>query len=79
MRTKAAIFTLTGHTNTVATVKCQAVDPQVIINIAKQFDLTDKFCFECNRCHEFYIAYYRFSLVVMIVPLDYGIWLQVEH
>lgn len=29
MRTKACIHTLTGHTSTVAVVKCQAVEPQV--------------------------------------------------
>lgn len=29
MRTKANIHTLTGHTNTVASVVCQAVEPQV--------------------------------------------------
>jgi len=29
MRTKACIHTLTGHTNTVACVKCQAANPQV--------------------------------------------------
>jgi len=32
MRTKACVHTLTGHTNTVADVKCQAVDPQVRIS-----------------------------------------------
>lgn len=30
MRTKACIHTLTGHTNTVACVRCQAANPQVI-------------------------------------------------
>ena len=29
MRTKACIHTLTGHTNTVACVRCQAANPQV--------------------------------------------------
>ena len=29
MRTKACIHTMTGHTNTVADVKCQGVEPQV--------------------------------------------------
>ena len=29
MRTKACIHTLTGHTNTVADVVCQAANPQV--------------------------------------------------
>lgn len=29
MRTKACIHTLTGHTSTVAVVKCQAAEPQV--------------------------------------------------
>lgn len=33
MRTKAQIHCLEGHTNTVATVKCQEVEPQVIILI----------------------------------------------
>ena len=31
MRTKACIHTMTGHTNTVADVKCQGVEPQVKI------------------------------------------------
>jgi pleiotropic regulator 1 len=31
MRTKANVHTLTGHTNTVASVLCQAVEPQVTI------------------------------------------------
>lgn len=30
MRTKANVHTLTGHTNTVASVLCQAAEPQVI-------------------------------------------------
>jgi pleiotropic regulator 1 len=30
MRTRANIFTLTGHTSTVADVKCQDSDPQII-------------------------------------------------
>ena len=30
MRTKANIMTLTGHTNTVADVKCQSAMPEVI-------------------------------------------------
>ena len=30
MRTKACIHTLSGHTNTVAVVKTQAPDPQVL-------------------------------------------------
>lgn len=30
IRTKANVHTLTGHTNTVATVRCQAAEPQVI-------------------------------------------------
>ena len=30
-RTKACIHTLTGHNNTVADVRCQAAEPQVII------------------------------------------------
>lgn len=30
MRTKANIFVLSGHTGTVADVKCQESDPQVI-------------------------------------------------
>ena len=29
MRTKACIHTLTGHTNTVADLACQGVEPQV--------------------------------------------------
>lgn len=29
MRTKANVHTLTGHTNTVASVICQTVEPQV--------------------------------------------------
>ena len=29
MRTKACIHTLVGHTNTIATVKCQGAEPQV--------------------------------------------------
>jgi len=35
MRTKAQIHCLTGHTNTVADVKTQAVDPEV--NMIKRF------------------------------------------
>ena len=30
MRTKAQVHCLTGHTNTVAEVRCQAAEPQVI-------------------------------------------------
>jgi pleiotropic regulator 1 len=30
MRSRANIFTLTGHQSTVADVKCQASDPQII-------------------------------------------------
>lgn len=30
MRTKASVHTLSGHTNAVATVKCQAAEPQVV-------------------------------------------------
>lgn len=30
MRTKACVHTLTGHTNTVAEVRCQSAEPQVI-------------------------------------------------
>lgn len=30
IRTKANVHTLSGHTNTVATVRCQAAEPQVI-------------------------------------------------
>lgn len=30
IRSKANVHTLTGHTNTVATVKCQAAEPQII-------------------------------------------------
>lgn len=38
MRTKANIHTLTGHTNTVASVVCQAAEPQVFNNtIMKTF------------------------------------------
>lgn len=33
MRTKAQIHCLTGHTNTVAEVRCQAAEPQVRITI----------------------------------------------
>lgn len=29
MRTKANVHTLTGHTNTIASVVCQAAEPQV--------------------------------------------------
>lgn len=29
MRSKACVHTLTGHTNTVASVKCQSAEPQV--------------------------------------------------
>jgi len=29
IRTKAAVHSLTGHTNTIADVKCQGVEPQV--------------------------------------------------
>lgn len=29
MRSRANIFTLTGHTSTVAAVKCQGADPQI--------------------------------------------------
>ena len=32
MRTMACVHTLTGHTNTVADVKCQATDPQVSLH-----------------------------------------------
>lgn len=32
MRTKACIHSMTGHTNTVAEVRCQAADPQVRLN-----------------------------------------------
>jgi pleiotropic regulator 1 len=31
MRTKANVHTLVGHTNTVASVICQSLEPQVII------------------------------------------------
>ena len=30
MRTKANIMTLGGHTNTIASVSCQAVEPQIV-------------------------------------------------
>lgn len=30
VRTKASVHTLSGHTNAVATVKCQAAEPQII-------------------------------------------------
>lgn len=30
IRTKANAHTLTGHTNTVATVRCQSAEPQII-------------------------------------------------
>lgn len=30
MRTRANIFTLSGHSSTVADVKCQSADPQII-------------------------------------------------
>lgn len=30
MRTKASVHTLSGHTNAVATVRCQAAEPQII-------------------------------------------------
>ena len=35
IRTKANVHTLSGHTNTVATVKCQASEPQIITGRAK--------------------------------------------
>lgn len=35
MRTKAQIHCLEGHTNTVAAVKCQEVEPQVLMLIIK--------------------------------------------
>lgn len=30
VRTKASVHTLSGHTNAVATVRCQAAEPQII-------------------------------------------------
>ena len=33
MRTKANVHTLTGHTNTIASVVCQAAEPQVSLVI----------------------------------------------
>ena len=44
MRTRANIFTLTGHTSTVADVKTQASDPQII---SSSMDSTVRYAFSC--------------------------------
>jgi WD40 repeat protein len=64
MRTKANIHTLTGHTNTVASVVCQAAEPQVfkiiLTLVIQNFNLTFRIL--------------RLLLVVMTALFDYGIW-----
>lgn len=42
MRTKANVHTLAGHTNTVASVICQGVEPQVVFISIFQFFLNVK-------------------------------------
>lgn len=39
IRTKANVHTLTGHTNTVATVRCQAAEPQIITGTIMFFQI----------------------------------------
>lgn len=51
MRTKANIHTLTGHTNTVASVVCQAAEPQV-------------FSLQSFQVFLFFIFYSTFYLIV---------------
>lgn len=39
MRTKACVHTLTGHTNTVAEVRCQSAEPQVYVCFSQLLQL----------------------------------------
>ncbi|OBS57532.1 hypothetical protein A6R68_11341, partial [Neotoma lepida] len=41
VRTKASVHTLSGHTNAVATVRCQAAEPQIITDNIKQWKFPD--------------------------------------
>lgn len=47
MRTRAQIFTLTGHTSTIASVVCQEAEPQIITG---SMDSTVKYVFIALRC-----------------------------
>ena len=48
MRTKACIHTLTGHTNTVADVRCQAAEPQVNTDDFDVFSIDKKHAPKCT-------------------------------
>jgi hypothetical protein len=39
VRTKASVHTLSGHTNAVATVRCQAAEPQIITGMIDIFQI----------------------------------------
>lgn len=46
MRTKASVHTLSGHTNAVATVRCQAAEPQIITGTIDTFQVYNIFISE---------------------------------
>lgn len=54
MRTKASVHTLSGHTNAVATVRCQAAEPQIItgtcVRVRMCYDYTCTFHIHCDSC-----------------------------
>jgi pleiotropic regulator 1 len=68
MRTKAQIHVLSGHTGTIADVKCQDSDPQVITG---SMDSTVR----CVKATSWPFNYRG----LMLHLLGYGTWLQVER
>lgn len=54
MRTKASVHTLSGHTNAVATVRCQAAEPQIITGKINTFKFT-MYSYQHIIVHVFFI------------------------
>lgn len=70
MRTKANIHTLTGHTNTVASVVCQAAEPQVFHSCL---------VYQEKYSETVLISAIRSSLAVTTTRSDYGTWQQANQ
>ena len=80
MRTKASVHTLSGHTNAVATLRCQAAEPQIITGMIHTFQvysisyqhalLLYTFHIYCDSCFVLYIQCFSVHFKFIVVTFN---------
>lgn len=65
VRTKASVHTLSGHTNAVATVRCQAAEPQIITGMI-----------DTSQVYSIFISEYIMIILFTFTVTCFVLWIQ---